>query len=76
MTKFFDRILKEYEGKKIAVVSHGGSIKFFLLNCCKVNKDVKLVYNNEILNITSPCLLKLTFIKDELINLEQIYYES
>ena len=76
MTKFFDRILKEYEGKKIAVVSHGGSIKFFLLNWCRVNKDVKLVYNNEILNITSPCLLKLTFIKDELINLEQIYYES
>ncbi len=76
MTKFFDRILKEYEGKKIAVVSHGGSIKFFLLNWCRVNKDVKLVYNNEILNITSPCLLKLTFIKDELIKLEQIYYES
>ena len=72
MTEFFDRILKEYEGKKIVVVSHGGSIKFFLLNWCEVNEDVKLVYNNTVLDITSPCLLKMTFRKDKLINLEQI----
>ncbi len=72
MTKFFDRILKEYKGKKIAVVSHGGSIKFFLLNWCKVNQDVRLVYNNTILDITSPCLLKMTFKENKLINLEQI----
>lgn len=73
MNKFFKRILKEYSGKRIAVVSHGGSIKFFLLNWCTVNEDVKLVYNNEkILNIKSPCLLKLTFKENELIDLEQI----
>ena len=73
MNKFFDKILKEYEGKRIAVISHGGSIKFFLLNWCTVNENVKLVYNkNTILNIKSPCLLKLTFRKNELINLEQI----
>ena len=72
MNNFFDKILKEYEGKKIAVISHGGSIKFFLLNWCTVNKNVKLVYNKKILNIKSPCLLKLTFKKNELINLEQI----
>ena len=73
MNKFFDRILKEYNGKRIAVVSHGGAIKFFLLNWCTVNENVELVYNkNTILNIKSPCLLKLTFRKNELINLEQI----
>ena len=73
MNKFFNRILREYEGEKIAVISHGGSIKFFLLNWCTVNEDVKLVYNNKkILNIKSPCLLKLTFRREELINLEQI----
>ena len=73
MNKFFNKILKEYEGKRIAVISHGGSIKFFLLNWCTVNENVKLVYNkNTILNIKSPCLLKLTFRKNELINLEQI----
>lgn len=30
MTKFFDRILKEHEGKKIAVVSHRRFNKIFL----------------------------------------------
>ena len=73
MNNFFDKILKEYEGKRIAVISHGGSIKFFLLNWCTVNENVKLVYkDNLILNIKSPCLLKLAFRKNELINLEQI----
>ena len=73
MNRFFNKILREYERKRIAVISHGGSIKFFLLNWCDVNEDVKLVYNkNTILNIKSPCLLKLTFRKNELINLEQI----
>ena len=72
MTKFFDKILQEYNWKKIAVVSHGGSIKFFLLNWCEVNEDVRLVYNNTVLDITSPCLLKMTFRKNHLLNLEQI----
>ncbi len=72
MTNFFDKILKEYEGKKIAVISHGGSIKFFLLNWCKVDENIKLVYNNTVLNITSPCLLKMTFRKNELVDIEQI----
>ncbi len=72
MTNFFEKILKEYEGKRIAVVSHGGSIKFFLLNWCSVNESVKLVYKNTELDITSPCLLKMTFKNNELLNLEQI----
>lgn len=73
MNRFFDKILKEYEGKRIAVISHGGSIKFFLLNWCEVNENVKLVYNEKtILDVKSPCLLKLTFRKRDLIKLEQI----
>ena len=73
MNEFFYKILKEYEGQRIAVISHGGSIKFFLLNWCTVNENVKLIYNeNTILNIKSPCLLKLIFRKKELIDLEQI----
>lgn len=74
MNKFFDKILKEYEGKRIAIISHGGSIKFFLLNWCEVNKEVKLVYKDITLDITSPCLLKMTFKKNKLINIEQIKY--
>ena len=74
MNKFFDKILKEYEGKRIAVISHGGSIKFFLLNWCEVNKDVKLVYKDMVLDITSPCLLKMTFRENKLMHIEQIKY--
>ena len=73
MTDFIDFILKEYEGKKIAIVSHGGSIKFYLLSYCKVNRDLNLEYNGNELRVISPCLLKLIFNGKQLENLEQIY---
>ncbi len=72
MTNFMEKVLKEYSGKKIAVISHGGSIKFLLLNWCTVNENVKLEYKDKVLDITSPCLLKLTFKENKLLNLEQI----
>ena len=74
MNKFFDKILKEYEGKRIAVISHGGSIKFLLLSYCKVNKNLNLEYKKNELFISSPCLLKMTFRQNELLNLEQIQW--
>lgn len=71
MNRFFAKILQEYAEKRVAVVSHDSAIKFFLLNWCTVNEDAKLVYQDTILDIKSPCLLKLTFRKN-LINLEQL----
>lgn len=45
----------------------------FISDWCEVNENVKLVYNGNLtLNIKSPCLLKLTFRKNKLTNLEQI----
>ena len=73
MTDFINFILKEYEGKEIAIVSHGGAIKFYLLSYCKVNKNLNLEYNENELRVISPCLLKLTFNGKQLENLEQIY---
>lgn len=73
MTKIINEILKEYKGKKIAVISHGGSIKFLLLNWCDINKNMMLEYNGQELNITSPCLLKLIFKDENLLKIEQIY---
>lgn len=72
MNAFFEEILERYEGKKIAVISHGGAIKFYLLSFCKVNERLNLEYKNNELFITSPCLLKMTFRKNELVGLEQI----
>ena len=72
MNDFFSEILEKYEEKRIAVVSHGGAIKFFLLNYCKVNENLNLEYMKKELNIISLCLLKMTFKGNELVNLEQI----
>ena len=72
MTEFLKECLNENKDKKIAIVSHGGSIKFLLLNWCKVNENMKLEYKDNELNVTSPSLLKLTFKDEELMNIEQI----
>lgn len=57
---------------RIAIVSHGGAIIFFLLTYCNVNDNLNLEYKGKELEITSPCLLKLTFKENKLVNLEQI----
>ena len=72
MADFLNEILIKYKEKRVAIISHGGSIKFLLLNWCNVNNNMKLEYKDKELNITSPCLLKLTFKNEELINLEQV----
>ena len=72
MTEFLSKCLEEYKEKRVAIISHGGSIKFLLLNWCTVNNNMKLEYEGRELNITSPCLLKLTFKEKQLVNLEQI----
>lgn len=72
MTECINEIIKKYEGKRIAIVSHGGSIKFFLLNYCSVNNNLILEYKGKELEITSPCLLKLTYRDNKLVNLEKI----
>lgn len=72
MTEFFNKILKDYKEKRIAVVSHGGSIKFLLLNWCRVNQNMELVYEDKILNITSPCLIKLIFRGNQLLSIEEL----
>ena len=63
---------KKYKGKRIAVISHGGSIKFYLLSYCKVNERLNLEYKEKELSITSPCLLKMIFRNNELVNLERV----
>ena len=72
MNDFIEEILEKYEGKRIAIISHGGAIKFYLLNYCNVNKNLNLEYKGEELNITSPSLLKLTFRDKNLIDLKKL----
>lgn len=72
MNEFIGEILEKYKGERIAIVSHGGSIKFYLLSYCNVNERLNLEYKGKELVITSPCLLKMTFRNNELVNLERI----
>lgn len=72
MNEFMDEILEKYKEKRIAIISHGGAIKFYLLSYCKINEKLNLEYNEKELLITSPCLLKMTFRNNKLMNLEQI----
>lgn len=72
MNDFFEEIFEKHAGKRIAVISHGGTIKFYLLSFCKINERLNLEYKNNELAINSPCLLKMTFRKNELMDLEQI----
>lgn len=72
MNNFIEEILEKYEGKRTAIISHGGAIKFYLLTYCNVNDNLNLEYKGKELVINSPCLLKLVFKEKELIDLEQI----
>lgn len=73
MTNFINNLLTEYSGAKIAIVSHGATIKFLLMNWCLLNQNFDLVYKDTILKINSPSVIKLEFNKDSLINLSQLY---
>ena len=75
MNDFINEVLKRYRGKRVAIISHGGAIKFYLLNYCEVNESLNLSYKGEEVMVNSPCLLKLTFRNDDLVSLQQINNE-
>ena len=72
VTEFVKEILEEYKGKRIVLVSHGALISFLLTNWCNLNEEMKLIYNNKIIEIKEPSITKLTFNGQELEDLEQI----
>ena len=72
VTLFLQRILKEYRGKRIALVSHGALISFLLTNWCKLNEEMKLVFNDKIIEIKEPSITKLSFDDQKLVTIETI----
>jgi len=84
MLESLNEILNKYEGKEIAIFSHGYAITFLLLKWCKlinVTRDRKLTYefNNKIILdkiINAPELFKLTFDKDKLLDIELIEFDD
>lgn len=63
-------IISQNIGKRIAFVSHGAAIKFFLQDFCTYNEEKDLLeYNGEVVcprYLESPSMIKISF-KDEFI---------
>ena len=72
VTLFLQKILKEDIGKRIVLVSHGALISFLLTNWCELNEEIKLVFNNKVIEIKEPSITKLIFDNQKLINIECI----
>lgn len=72
MEKSFNRIFNENIGKKIAIVSHGASIKFLLTKWCILNARNNLEFNDKEISLNSPGVIKLVFNNSKLINIEEI----
>ena len=72
VTLFLQKILKEYSGKRIALVSHGALISFLLTNWCKLKEEMKLVFNDKIIEIKEPSITKLSFDDQKLVTIETI----
>lgn len=74
MKSFLNDILRENKSKKITIVSHGMAIKSLLMDWCKLNKDLELVYDDRIvINVKSTSVLKLIFNNDILEDLSIIF---
>ena len=74
MTASLNKLLTDYIGKKIVIVSHGASIKFLLMNWCTLNQEHKLIYkDNIVIELKSPSVLKLEFKDENLENLTSLF---
>lgn len=65
-------IIENNEDKRVAIVTHGAAMKFYLMNFCSLNNERKLVYRNQILDFSSPSIIKLVFDREKLVNLKNI----
>lgn len=72
VTVFLEKILKENIGKRIVLVSHGALISFLLTNWCELNEELKLTFNNKVIEIKEPSITKITFDNQKLLNIESI----
>lgn len=65
-------ILKKYEDKKIAIISHGAAMRFYLMNFCNLNDDMQILFKDKVLDFSYSSIIKLSFNKNEIINIRNI----
>ena len=71
MDDFIRRIAQENVGKKVAIVSHGAAIKFFLMNWCKLS-GAYLYYKGNCIRVNSPGVIKIMIKGQEVTSIETI----
>ena len=60
--KGFNEIVNNTSSKKIAIVSHGAAIKFFLMNYCSLDKEHNLIFKGRIVcpkKLDYPSIVKI-----------------
>lgn len=76
MLECVNEILKKHSEKKVAVISHGAAIKYFLQNWCEyVYEEDTLYYNGKIAcprKLESPSVLKLEFDGENLMGVKMV----
>lgn len=70
-TAFYE-ILNENQGKNVAIVSHGATLKFLLMDWCILNENYQLEFNEKEISLNSPGVIKLVFEEKRLKDLIQI----
>lgn len=71
MDNSIKRIVNENLGKKVAIISHGASIKFFLMNWCKLS-GAYLYYKENCIRVNSPGVIKILIEDGSVVNIETI----
>lgn len=73
MKSFFEDVINNVDYKRIAVISHGASIKFFLSNYCKLDEEFNLMYKNNEIIVRAPSIIRIKVKDKEIIDIKQIY---
>lgn len=71
MDNSIKRIVNENLGKKVAIISHGAAIKFFLMNWCKLS-GAYLYYKENCIRVNSPGVIKILIEDGSVVNIETI----
>lgn len=73
MKNFFENVVFKLDFEKIAIISHGASIKFFLKDYCNLDDEFNLIYKNNKLIVNSPSVFRIKVNKESVLDIKQIY---
>lgn len=76
MFEVLSEVLQKYKGKSVAIVSHGGAIKFLLMKWCNYDYETDSIHWNGKLicsaKLESPSALRLVFEGNKLAEIVKI----